>query len=779
MDTVQDKKRSRIITAGVYILISLGSLLLVNWICSMAYANACGELEEQHLGAQGKEVIDVIENSINFGKELGHYYGMQELLSGLNAPPYENVRAVILDTSSEVLYSSLGTENGQTELLAKLLREKDKIRSVGKAKEWKSLRFADSQVLLHPIYQKDRIFIGNFMLVYNAAELTAGDGRGYSRLLIPIWIAASVLLLLYYFFVPFMKVGKWYIRFLPVILVMLSLLAYMLVLFQAYQCKYRELVSQKAEQEAARINGSLVDLKEKGFPLERVREIEAYLNRKTSKMDAIGSVSIVLPYFRSPAGKNAGNMEELLHLPIKDSSLYLDVQPNIVYLNGKVRAMTLSFAAVFVICLMVAFEFSNISSIVAARTEQSFRSAKVGQYDSVSAQIRLIAFFSYTAIYLSMPYAAVIIKNHDAKVYGFSVEVSASLPLMVELICIMAGSMLIQRFFRKEKLGRIGVLVYVFLFMGNISCAITTSPYLLIGLRAFCGIGFAFLKYWLNGIVAAGSKNGDGAGKNYAGLNAGLLCGITVGAALGAIFAEALGYRSNYYFTAILSCVLLLLSSLLLPFRFLNTNRGVTAAGGQKGIAGILREGEVIKSLLLGCIPLNVGLMYVVAFLPVYMDHAGATALSLSYAYLINGLSGVYLGVFLVTLLHRLPAGISSGITMLLAAAGILVLVFGNGIGIIFVSSAIMGLFDGYGNPNVTRYFTGLRAVRGKDVAGTLTVFNSVGSGVQIICPMLYNVLVQPGGRVTFLAVFGLVYAGIAALLFITSIGNRRKKVNI
>lgn len=74
-----------------------------------------------------------------------------------------------------------------------------------------------------------------------------------------------------------------------------------------------------------------------------------------------------------------------------------------------------------------------------------------------------------------------------------------------------------------------------------------------------------------------------------------------------------------------------------------------------------------------------------------------------------------------------------------------------------------MGLFDGFGTPSVTSYFTGLAADKSQ-TAGMLTMFHMTGSGVQILCPMLYNLMIQPDGSKIYLAVFGAVYLVLAGM---------------
>lgn len=299
-----------------------------------------------------------------------------------------------------------------------------------------------------------------------------------------------------------------------------------------------------------------------------------------------------------------------------------------------------------------------------------------------------------------------------------------------------------------------------------------SGPYGLIAMRGITSLGFALFKYAMNSIVAAGSGDGTRLNSNYALLNAGLLGGITVGGSIGAIVAESMGYQMNYYFTAAIILAGFAAGILLMPWGLLERER--EAARGQAAAAGIrlgtvLKSPRVVMALILGAVPLNIGLMYVVAFLPVYMDNVGQSALAVSYAYLINGICGVYIGVSLVRLLKWLPQRLAVTVSMALGAVGILVLTVDHSLALVMVSAGVMGLFDGYGTPNVTGFFASLPEVKRMDGAQALTVFNVAGSAVQIICPLLYNVTVQADGKTTYLTILGLGFAAVAAALLVAA----------
>lgn len=218
---------------------------------------------------------------------------------------------------------------------------------------------------------------------------------------------------------------------------------------------------------------------------------------------------------------------------------------------------------------------------------------------AVGGQIKLLSFLSYMAIYTSMSYTAVIMRNWDASLFGLSKAASASLPLTVELLCIMLCSVAVQKVFQRMKLNHLLLFVFLFLILGNAACIVTSSPYVLLGLRAFCGIGFGLLKYWLNSIVAAGSADSEAVGEHYAQLNAGLLGGITAGASLGAVLAQSLGYQFNYLFTGAVCVLIMAFAWVAMPWKMLNARR-LSSVGrtGQHSVEddGCLKEQSGTKS---------------------------------------------------------------------------------------------------------------------------------------------------------------------------------------
>lgn len=769
---MKENLRSNIFTVLIFILLAFGSLQFVTWISQMAFENTCIELQEQYIGTEVSEVIKIVENAINFGKDLENYYGMDEQLENICQISEGNLKVVVLDGTGKPLYLSFQQKEENKELLAGVYsgEYQNAVAEVMSDKvAGEQIPIGKQQSLVFPVSKQKKQLIGHLCVIYEQKNLVSENDASDIRNK-KLFILGIVSLMLFLFFICHKRgtAKKWYICYMPVIFIMTGMFSYILFLYHTYQGKYNTMISDNAGSAAEYIQKSIDDLLEKGMPIGQIEQVGDYLIQKVEGNAAIGGITVVKKYFdTNDILKNAET--NVLYLEVADGQAVIEVSVSKSYIDGKIQLMLLTFGAIFVICLMITYELTHLADVVAGRISPDFNRETPEQLMGMGGMIKLLSFLSYTAIYTSMPYAAVIMRNWDVAVFGMSKSVSASLPLTIELLCIMLSSFLIQKVFQDTKMNRLVFFVFPFLILGNMACMAVFSPYLLIGLRAFCGIGFAFLKYFLNSLVAAGSLDSAAISRNYAQLNAGLLGGITVGASLGSILAQSMGYQFNYFFTALICVCLIVLTLLFVPWKMLNARRAQAVQKSSKASAGIkevLKNPTVRKVIILGDIPLNIGLMYVVSFLPVYMNNVGQSAVATSYAYLINGLAGVYIGVVLMNILKKLSGEASFVVAMVLGTAGILVLLVDSGIGVILVSAGIMGLFDGFGTPAITGFFTGLPAVQKADTASMLTVFNSVGSAVQIVCPMLYNLLIQPDGKTTYLLLFGIGYAVVTVLFF-------------
>lgn len=756
--------RSKGVSAAVFAVLLSACIWFVAWTLRLTFDNTCLELKEQYSYSEASEIVSEIETGIRFGKSLDNFHGMDRVVERLTSLLPGEAEAAVLKATGEPIYTSFQGKETEREYIARLYTK------AYQEKEGIGVSFGSSRSMILPIRDYDGELLGKVVLIYDKESLLLPDTHNW----IPEIALVLFLTVLSVIFYRRTKLGNW----IPLMLVMAGLLAEMGLLYTSYQKQYESIIYENAGSLSETTSDKVAELLEKGYPAERLESLTPYFEQKAKDNAIIWNIRIVRSYMDTAEVLERVDQDTLVSPVTEDQDVLVTV--NRAFINDQMGEMTAKFAAIFLICLMISYEVMKVTDILRLKQESSEQAEtqETGFYETTSLNIKLLSFVSYTAIYASMPYAAVLIREWKASLFGLSPELSASLPLSMELTGILLFSFLIPKLCQKMDQRILFTVTVGILIGGNIGCVAVENPYALLTLRGVCSLGFALLKYLMNAIVSSGSQTPDDVGRNFASLNAGLLGGITVGGAVGAVIADAKGYQFNYVFTVVVLMILLVGIGCLIPWKALSYSRLKEVESARSAglpIRSIFRNREVLKVLVLGDVPLNIGLMYVVAFLPVYMNFMGQSAVSISYAYLINGLCGVYLGVALLKPLRFLPSKTGVVIAMLLGAGGILVLSLSGSLGVIFLSAAIMGLFDGYGTPKITGFFTSLPQVAKFDTAQMLTVFNIVGSAVQIACPLLYNLTMQEGGGTGYLTILGGAYVAVAGLFLFLVKGEVRE----
>ncbi|SDB05408.1 Predicted arabinose efflux permease, MFS family [Eubacterium oxidoreducens] len=509
---------------------------------------------------------------------------------------------------------------------------------------------------------------------------------------------------------------------------------------------YEKMIQQSVSNTQQHVQEEIDALMDKGLGTSEIAELSEHFDEVAARNDAVSEITIA----------NDGTVTAQLDL---------------TYVHEKQKYFLMYLVAIIIICIIIGVEFTNLIPAILDKIHKR-RQHKQSYYTKkgIGGSIRVLSFVMYTAIYISMPYAAIVMRQNNMRVFSLSESLSSSLPLTVELIAVLVVSLIVQRIYANKNPYVLMGAAAVMLIVGNLACAGVSSPYMLILLRMFCGIGFAFLKYVFNSLVSLGSDSDTDVKEHFAGLNAGLLGGITVGSSLGSILAGVFGYLGNYLFTGVIILIVFALSPIFVAWKELNDKRAYQVVETKQSISliEVLRNRQYRWVIILTDIPLNIGLMYVVAFLPVYMGIIGQQSIVTSYAYLVNGIAGLYMGVWLVKRLKKLHKNKAVAVAIFMGAAGFLVLLIGKSAIVVLISAVILGVFDGFGTPTLTGNFASMGEKNKDDKAALLTIYGSIGSAVQIICPALYGVLANSEGDMIPMTIFGAIYAmfGVVFLIF-------------
>ena len=184
-----------------------------------------------------------------------------------------------------------------------------------------------------------------------------------------------------------------------------------------------------------------------------------------------------------------------------------------------------------------------------------------------------------------------------------------------------------------------------------------------------------------------------------------------------------------------------------------------------------------IRYALLVAIPMNVGLMFVVAIFPGFVGSLGLPDVTTSYGYLINGLIGIYVGPALLKALSgKIGRTACVVISLLIAAVSVPILNISVPLVIVLVSVGLLGLFDGFGTPATSDYYVNMPVVREAGVSQGLAMLNVVGSVVQTFSPVLYSAILASGTAGTNIMGFSFIAAAVLFLVTLRMDAEKKHK---
>lgn len=808
MDRKQKRPSKKIWILTVFAVFIAVAMSFVSWLIYAVFSQSYREIKQQYFGVVSRQIVEDIENSIRNGKQIERFYGMDKVLNDmldLISTDQIPINTAITDTSGNVLYSSyLGSEN-ETEYNTLLTNENVLYNLDFSNTESSAFRIADAgdyEVMLQPIFDRQGEQIGAMALFYSVSDIEQElvVQKQHSDMVTMSCIGATILLLVLYFVLlprsvcaSESKAGEdsaeaykskqrenRYMFLIPVFAIMAGLLVQCVISYNEYQKRYKEVMFEGAQGISEYIGEIISGLNEKGVDYDRMNGLPEYLADKVEDSPLLWNVSVVNVY-ADTADVLTRSSEYNVSLAIGSSdgsNTHINVEISKEYIDEKMLGMLLVFIVTFAVALIMIFELLKLPDAMFTRISRSFRESKAVQAGAVAPVLRLGAFIAYTGMYVGIPFSSVLITQWNKSIFGLSVTFLASIPMTAELLATMLCSLLCLPLYRKMNLKLVFSLSALISAAANALCFIANSPEQLIILRFISGIGFAGIKYSLNTIVSLGSLTPENTTANLAALNAGLLGGITCGGTLGAVIASSVNVHTSYLIAGVFIFAFLVAVVTLSPWKLFRENNTETTTEKKSrfGALSLLLKPSFLRYTLLVAIPMNFGLMFVVAFFPGFVGSLGLPDVTTSYGYLINGLVGIYLGpVLLKALSGKIGRTACVVVSLGLAAVSILILNINAPLVIVLVSVAVLGLFDGFGTPATSDYYVNMPAVKEAGVSQGLAMLNVIGSIVQTFSPVLYSVILAGGTAAT--NIMGMVFAAAAVLFLATlKVGSEKKQ---
>lgn len=791
---------------AVFIAIAMS---FVSWLIYAVFSQSYREIKQQYYGVVSRQIVEDIENSIRNGKQIERFYGMDKVLNdmlSLISTETVPINTAITDTTGNVLYSSFSDSSEKAEYTA-LLRDENVIYNLdftdAQTSDYRIVDSGDYEIMLQLVHDRQGAQIGAVSLFYKLGDIETEllPQQQNSNMVTMICIGATILLLIVYFICIPRSISEHdeedsdpakalankqrenqFMFVIPVLAIMAGLLVQCMISYNEYQKRYKDVMFEGAQGISSYIGEIIDDLNEKGVSYDRMNGLADYLADKVVDSPLLWNVSVVNVYAdTSDVLTRSSEYNVSLKIGSDDGlNTHINVEISKEYIDEKMLSMLLVFAVTFAVALIMIFELLKLPDSMFTRLSRNFRESRSVQAGAVAPVLRLGSFIAYTGMYVGIPFSSVLITQWNKSIFGLPVTLLASIPMTSELLATMLCSLLLLPVYRRMNLKLVFTISSLISAAANFMCFFATSPEQLILFRFCSGIGFAGIKYSLNTIVSLGSLTSENTTDNLAALNAGLLGGITCGGTLGAVIASSINVHTSYLIAGIFIAAFVVAVLALSPWKLFRSNIAETekeSSGSRFGALSLIVKPSFIRYALLVAIPMNVGLMFVVAFFPGFVGSLGLPDVTTSYGYLINGLIGIYVGpALLKSLSGKLGRTACVVITLALAAVSVLILNINAPLVIVLVSVAILGLFDGFGTPATSDYYVNMPVVKKAGVSQGLAMLNVVGSIVQTFSPVLYSAVLANGTAGTNIMGFSFIAAAVLFLITIKMDAEKKQK---
>lgn len=793
-NTKISKKISILMVFSVFVAVAMS---FVSWLIYAVFAENYRDIKQQYYAVVSRQIVEDVENSVKNGKQIERFYGMDGVLTSMLeivSTDTVKVGAAVTDINGGILYSSFYNDSNRDNYFRLLGSENVRSNIAFSYEDGMDYRIVSSgeyEVMLQPIYDKDMQHIGTMTLFYRSADIEREllPQKESSDFATAVCVGATVLIMIFYFvFLPrtisedteetdgvtvyeHKQRQNKFMFVIPVMFIIVGLLSQCVISYNEYQKRYKDVMFEGATGISSYLGEIINDLNDNGVPYERMDGMAEYLAEKVGESPLLWNVSISKTY-ADTAHVLKRDSEYNLSMKIGEDNMYINVEISKSYIDEQMFDMLLVFAVSFVVALIMIYELLKLPDRLFARFSRSYRESKQEQANGVAPVMRLAAFVVYTGMYVGIPFSSVLITQWNKSVFGLPVTFLASLPMTCELLATMICSLFLLPVYKRMKLSLVLTISSVISIAANAMCFLVTSPEQLIILRFFAGVGFAGLKYSLNTIAAQGSLDDSNTSSNLAEMNAGLLGGITCGGTLGAVIASSVSVQTAFVIGAIFTVVFMTIALGLTPWKLVYENtakekQAKSASEKKTKALAFLAAPSFWRYMLLVALPMNFGLMFVVAFFPGFVTSLGLPDVTTSYGYLINGLVGIYIGPRMLSALSKkLGRPLCVVITLLLGTASMLVFNIDMPLVIVLVSVAVLGLFDGFGTPATSDYYVSMPVIRELGASQGLAVLSVVGSIVQTVSPVLYSVILGAGLMGT--NILGMAFLACAVLFLVT-----------
>lgn len=767
--------------------------------------------EAYHLA--GREAAAEIEEGLRFGRPLGQFLGLDEILAELQDMPEVATVGVTdadgtpLDDSIDALAPPARVELQQ---ILSMFAQQEAETAATRSPPDPAIA-GEQRHFLTPLRDRDDALAGLLVISVPLDALAAARSRAVAdavtAMLTISFVAGGMLAVAAGRMRGAMarrRGARWRWMVVPLAVLLSAQAAYAAFILQSMRVDLAAATEKAAERVVQRAGGDLEQLLSLGLGFDRMPGLETRLSDLLARNDAvkrlvledgIGTVHVDLdrPVQETP-GWLTRNMPVprtgvVMHdLADRDGDpagrLVAEVEPAAIasgLAEQTVKVLTVAATSAFVM-----IELFILLQIVLSRAPPRQGSAALSHGLSCSTPressqpdhgpLHLVArpvMFAFVLSWaLPLSFLPLKMQAFGGQLWGLPEDLVLALPISVE----MAGA-LVMAMFAGRLADRVGwlkpVLIGLLLsFMGGVGAALAPDSASFVLARGVTGLGYGLAWMGLQAFViqACGPQQ---RGKALANLMAGILAGFITGTALGGILAEQIGQDLVLLATGLMVIAPLLIALVTLrPFmdaKAVSTSASgdVTGSSAPGGWATLLRSPEYMGVLLLSVVPFSiaqVGLLYFAV--PLHLDRIGAAPADAGRILMIYGVVVIFFGPVLSRWIDRsrfkTPTVVTGG---LVGGLGLTVLLGDLGLAGMFLAAVLLSLSSVLIEPARAAVVLRLPAVQSAGRASALGMQRAADKLGQMVGPVAIAMMMPAADMMERVAFLGLGFAAASVLL--------------
>jgi predicted MFS family arabinose efflux permease len=438
----------------------------------------------------------------------------------------------------------------------------------------------------------------------------------------------------------------------------------------------------------------------------------------------------------------------------------------------------LKTATLLVVLIFIMLEITIFADLLRKRRERLPDEADSKMITSLDTlTMRPLCFLIYLACFMSGSFVPILMKQLYRPILGLPENVVLALPISVEALLIAVSSVIGG--YVNDKKGCRPTLIsgLVLLFGGQLISGFAGSPAMFIFARAVAGagMGLTFISMQNYVVIPASEEERN---EGISALNSGGFAGLNAGLIVGGLLAEKFGMSKVYFFSTALVMICVFLSIKTVKNNTCTVQKEGNSQGSIKSLFKFFTTPAVSTFFLLMLIPTVICTMFIDYFFPLFAEGQKMSTSGISRAFLLYGLSIIYLGPSLtVYISKKIGAKLSMLLAALILAAALLQFAVQGTLTSAFIAIFMIGISESFGITLRVNYFSSINAADLLGQGKSLGYYGLVENLGQVLGPIIYGMVIGMG-IFKGIGLIGIFFIGVISLFSILSVRKKAAVAN-